>query len=106
MNERDDELKNILRRWESPSPGAKLDARVWNSFRQYAPAPHRKWRTWLPVAAAVVLAVGIAHLWPEHRVTPPPIQHQGVSIATTMDATGFRPVSNGAITVVKAGKKQ
>lgn len=99
MMERDEELQKLLRQWESPAPGSKLDERVWNSVRQ----GKRTWK-WLPVAAGVILAFGLAKMWlPPNEQSP--VGHPGASIATTLDATGFRPVSNGAITVVKAGER-
>lgn len=89
--ERDAGLQRLLKRWEAPAPSADLDARVWSSFRQSKPA--LRWK-WLPVAAALLLGVGIAGYWSARSNT---------GIQTRMDADGFRPIPNGAITVVKTG---
>ena len=94
MMERDEELQRLLKGWEAPSPSGKLDSRVWSAYRQ----SKHSWRwKWVPVAAALFLAVGIAAFWPTRS---------GSSLETRMDAAGFQPIANGAITVVKAGEKQ
>jgi hypothetical protein len=89
----DEELQRLLKLWEAPAPSAELDKRVWAARRQSGPP--RRWK-WLPVAAGVILAVGLARFW------------SGSSgIETRVDATGFMPIPNGAITVVvKTGEKQ
>jgi hypothetical protein len=84
----DEELRRVLKLWEAPEPSAKLDERVWHS------KPRRRWK-WLPVAAGVILAVGIARFW-----------NSSSGIETRIEATGFTPIANGAITVVKTGEKQ
>jgi hypothetical protein len=94
MMERDEELRKLLRQWEAPEPGRKLDARVWNTVRQARP-PRR--RVWLPIAAGVILVAVSAKLWMPHA-------HSG-NIETRVDAAGFRPVADGIITVVKAGEE-
>jgi hypothetical protein len=91
MMERDEELRKLLRRWEAPEPGKELDARVWNTVRQ------ARRRVWLPLAAGVILVAASAKLWM-------PAAHRG-NIETRVDATGFRPVADGIITVVKAGEQ-
>jgi hypothetical protein len=104
MIERDEELAKLLRKWESPAPGPDLDARVWKSFRQSAVSQRWRWtRKWLPIAAAVLLVAGSAKLW---LAAPVGVELHGVTIETTADADGFRPVSNGTITVVKEERRQ
>ncbi len=95
MTEHDEELRKLLRRWEAPEPGKKLDARVWNTVRHMRPVRRR---VWLPIAAGIVLVAVSAKLWI-------PSAHGG-NIETRIDATGFRPVADGMITVVKAGENQ
>jgi hypothetical protein len=95
MMERDDELRKLLRRWEAPEPGGKLDERVWNTVGRARPARRR---VWLPIAAGVILAAVSAKLWM-------PAAHSG-NIETRVDATGFRPVADGVITVVNAEEKR
>jgi hypothetical protein len=94
MMERDEEFRRLLRRWEAPEPAKELDARVWNTVRQARPARRR---VWLPIAAGVILVAVSAKLWM-------PAAHRG-NIETRVDATGFRPVADGIITVVTAGEK-
>jgi hypothetical protein len=94
MTERDEELRKLLRQWEAPEPGKGLDARVWNAVRHARPSRRR---LWLPIAAGVILAAVSAKLWM-------PAAHRG-NIETRIDATGFRPVADGTITLVKAGEK-
>jgi hypothetical protein len=95
MIDRDEELRRGLRRWEAPEPAKELDARVWNSIRQARPARRR---VWLPIAAGVILVAVSAKLWM-------PAAHRG-NIETRVDATGFRPVADGVITIVKAEERQ
>lgn len=90
----DENLRRLLKRWETPAPSATLDERVWASFRQSKPAS--RWK-WYPIAAALLLGAGIAGYW----TTGPQ-----AGIQTRMDAEGFRPIPNGAITVVRTGAKQ
>jgi hypothetical protein len=84
----DEELRRVLKLWEAPEPGAKLDERVWKA------KPQRRWK-WLPVAAGIILAAGMAKFW-----------SSSPGMETRIDATGFRPIANGAITVVRTGEKQ
>jgi hypothetical protein len=102
MTERDDELKKILRRWEAPEPGEGLDARVRDSWRQSSVQGSGrgggKARWWMAVAAGVALVVGFAHL--QQPVREP------VRLASATNAHGFRPLPNGAITVVKGKRRQ
>jgi hypothetical protein len=84
----DEELRRVLKLWEAPEPGPHLDERVWKSM------PRGRWK-WLPVAAGVILAVGIARFWSSNP-----------GMETRIEATGFRPIPNGAITIVRTGEKQ
>jgi hypothetical protein len=95
MIERDEELRKVLRQWETPGLGPALDARVRNAFRDARSSRPRKW---LPVAAGVLLATGSAALWMHPART--------AAIETKIDAIGFRPVAAGTITVVPSGEKQ
>lgn len=89
----DEELRNILRRSVPPAPGEKLDERVWRAWRKARPLRYR----WVPLAAGLILAVGIAAFWPSGSPG---------RLTTRMDAEGFRPIPNGAITVVKTGENK
>jgi hypothetical protein len=90
-DEKDDDLRRVLKRWEVPAPSAKLDERVWAAYAQAKPSS--RWK-WLPVAAALLLGVGIAGYWSARP---------GAGTQKGMDVDGFRPIPNGAITVVKTG---
>lgn len=91
MNDRDDELNKLLRHWEVPSPGPSLDRRVRASVRKQRV---RRVSKWLPLAAAVLLA---AKLWL-------PAADRSVRLETTANVTGFEPISDGTITVIKTGE--
>ncbi len=97
MTDHDKELQELLRQWEAPRPGGRLDSRVMNSWRQTKPRP--RIRTWLGIAAGILLLLGLAQSW----MTP-----QTTRLATTMDAQGFRPVPDGNITIttLTRGSKQ
>ena len=56
---RDDELKNVLNKWEAPGPSAKLDARVWEAYVQNR-RRSVNWKLWGAVAAGVVLVAGLS----------------------------------------------
>ena len=104
MIERDEPLQKLLRQWETPIPDPRLDARVLKSFQQSAVSRRARWvRKWIPVAAGVLLVAGSAHLW---MAKPADAPHPDVTIETTADAAGFRPVSNGTITVVTEVKRR
>jgi len=84
MIEPDEDLRRLLHQWEAPLPGAGLDARVRASTKRSRP-----WK-WLPIAAGLSLAIGIAAYWPA---------------AKKVDSAGFQPLPNGAITVMKTGER-
>lgn len=103
---RDEELQKLLRAWKAPACRSALDERLWDSVRQSKSSGNLKRvgngvRKWLPVAAVLFLA---ATLWLGHRA--PATKSRDVSIRTTADATGFRPIANDSITVVKLEGKQ
>lgn len=94
MTERDDELRRVLRQWKAPEPGAALDERVLRDIRS-----PRRW--WISVAAGVLLAgVLVMHL-SQRRPEVVKADTQVVSVAVIADATGFQPMAEGKITVVK-----
>jgi hypothetical protein len=93
MIERDEDLQELLQRWEAPAPGASLDRRVMNSIRKQR---IRRASKWLPLAAALLLA---AKLWL-------PGGDRSLRLVTTANATGFEPISEGNITVIRTGEKK
>ena len=68
-------------------------------------------RTWLSIAAGIVLLAGFLKLL---QPGPEKTRQQGtvakqteeVRLTSTMQATGFRPVAEGAITVIKGDRQQ
>ena len=96
---RDEELKRVLDKWETPAPTADLDARVWQAYTE-----NRKrrvnWKLWGAVAAGVVLVVGISLRKPEPRVAG------DARVETRFAGAGYQPMEDGAVTVVKVGVKQ
>ena len=103
----DEELQKLLQEWKVPACHSALDQRVWDSVRKSKASGTLKWRVgsgvrkWLPVAAVLFVA---ATLWLGYRA--PVTKSRDVSIRTTADATGFRPIANDSITVVKLEGKQ
>jgi len=99
MIERGDQLQKLLRQWEVPQPGASLDSRVRTSIRRERA---RRAARWLPLAAGIVLAAGVAMHW-----LPRSAAGGGANtLETTTNATGYRPIPEGEITVVKEGKAE
>ena len=97
MTERDSELDRLLRQWEVPLPAESLDERV---FRSITPA-RRASRKWIGIAAALAAAAG-GGIWMSHV----PASAKGLLIETRVNAAGFKPVSNGSITVLITGEKE
>jgi len=92
----DDELKRVLHKWEAPEPGESLDRRVfdaWSASRR-RPIP---WKLWGAVAAGLVIAA--AQFWPSG---PKPPAGDPTRVETRLTASGFRPIPDGTVTVVKA----
>lgn len=85
MIERDDKLRKVLGQWEVPAPRAVLDSRVWHAWH-LEQQRRRRWKIFGAVAAAVMLAVSMAR---RPATTPP------------ADSADWRPLPEGAITVVK-----
>ena len=103
MIDHDPELRKVLREWKAPEASARLDERIWKCFEEARPRVHRA-KLLLPVAAGIVLVTGVSmHLMsaPHERE-----KQQVVSLKATMEAAGFEPLPDGAITVTKSGDKQ
>lgn len=96
---RDEELKRVLEKWETPGPSNRLDARVWESY-----ARNRRralsWKLWAAVAAGVLLAAGLSV-----RKAPVPTPG-GPRFETRLAGAGFQPLEDGAVTVVKTRAKR
>jgi hypothetical protein len=102
MTDHDEELQKLLRRWDAPPVSSNLDARISQAVSR---APRSRWRSFT-IAAGVFLA--LAGLAAMHLGSRPPRRTQVETrvIETRVDATGFRPVPNGSITVVEKGNNQ
>ena len=96
---RDDELKKVLDKWETPTPSASLDSRVWQAY-----TANRKrrmnWKLWGAVAAGVVLVAGLSM-----RKAPPRVVGEA-KVESRLTVAGYRPMKDGAVMVVKAGAKR
>ena len=97
---RDDELKKVLDKWEAPQASAALDERVKASWAKSRPKPV-PWKLWGAVAAG--LAIAAAQFWP---TGPKPGTGDPARLETRLTASGFRPIPEGSVTVVKAGRKR
>ena len=98
---RDEKLKKVLEKWDTPGPSGRLDARVWETYTQTRRRTVR-WKLWGAIAAGVLLAVGFSIRKPFSPVTPP----GGPRIETKLAGAGFQPLEDGAITVVKTGARR
>jgi len=112
MREHDDQLNRLLKHCPAPEPPRSLDARVLASYRATTGMQrHSRSRTWLFIAAGVVLMAGFLTFQRREppSKTPPPtdaVATEEVRLTSTMQATGFRPVAEGAITVIKGDQQQ
>ena len=113
MNEKDP-LRSLLHEWEAPEAPAALAAQVRAVFRAGRRRPFWE-RLWsfrvsipAPVLAAAVLLIA-AGLWLERRPVPPqnpaPAAPAGGGYMTRLEATGFEPLPDGEIRVIRSGGK-
>lgn len=94
------ELKRTLEKWEAPKPSARLDKRVWDSVAQ-SRHPSISWKIWGALAAGVLLVLATNLFSP----AKPKATSDRTHVETRLLATGFRPIPEGAVTVVKVGAK-
>jgi len=111
LERHDDELRELLHRWEAPGVPVRLDERMAESFRRGC-VRSPLWRRWLgakiPVPAPLAAAVAAALIvlgWralqePAPLVVRPAPSAETVA-ATRVDLTEFEPLPEGAITVVR-----
>jgi hypothetical protein len=95
----DEQLREVLKKWEAPQPSAALDRRVFGACK---PVKAISWKLWGAVAAGVALMVAANFLSPSRPV----VRGEPRQLETRLTATGFRPMPEGAVTVMKAGAKQ
>lgn len=110
-----DRLCSLLHEWEAPQPPAVLEARVREAYRAWR-RPTFWERLWsfrvsvpVPVLAAAVLLVA-AGLWLARRPVPPqppaPVVPAAVGYMTRLETTGFQPLPDGEIRVIRSGVRQ
>ena len=119
MDEKD-RLSELLKEWRQPEPSPELDDRVVEAYRAatWGRGP-RGWKRVLgarvsipvPVLALAALLVIALLLWMRPAAAPAatapaPPSHPGVeqNVVTSLSATGFQPLPNGAAQVV-SGKE-
>ncbi len=95
----DDELKKLLLRWEAPAASQELDRRVRESFVR-SRGTVVSWKLWGAVAAGVAFAVAA---FTSGRSAPVPASGANPRVETRLTRAGFRPIREGAVTVVRAG---
>jgi hypothetical protein len=98
MTRQDEELRKLLRQWQAPPSGPRLDERVWSDIRGRRRVPPGRW---LSIAAGVALAGALFLHLSRSRPQVVKAERQTVSVAIVADAAGFKPLANGAITVTK-----
>ncbi len=98
MIERDEELRESLRKWQTPDAPASLDERVWRSFQANRLLSNR-WKRWALIAAGITLAVGLAGALLRHPDRDQGGQgpHRERELATTLSAAGYVPLDEGRI---------
>ncbi len=98
MIERDGELREALRKWQTPDAPALLDERVWRSFQANRRLSNR-WKRWALIAAGIALAVGLAGALLRHpgQDSGGPARHREPELATTLSAAGYVPLDEGRI---------
>lgn len=100
-----DALHNLLREWQSPEPSPEFDRRVINAYReaQRPPIWRRFWRARIsipmPVFAIGALVAVALLLWFRWSSTPPAPAATS-DLVTHLNATGFRPLPDGAARVI------
>jgi hypothetical protein len=111
MNQRDP-MRELLREWQSPEPGAELDERVTEAYRAAFPLVKSRpaWRRLLgakisipvPVLLAAVALVAL-FLWlrPSRAPSAPAAaRNTAPAVLTQLNGSGFQPLPNGEARVV------
>lgn len=102
MMERDP-LDRVLQEWQALEPPAALEARLLAAYRAAArPSPWRRFldaRVSVPAPVLAMLLVIIAALLLQFRWGAPLPQIPGY--VTRIEATGFQPLRDGAVRVVR-----
>ncbi len=94
----DEELKRALSKWEVPEPSAALDRRVFESCN---PVKRVSWKLWGAIAAGLLTMLAANFFSPDR----PGTAGDASRLETRLTVTGFRPIPDGAVTVVRAGAK-
>jgi hypothetical protein len=112
MNERDP-MRELLREWQSPKPGAEFDDRVADAYRaefRIGRRPTPAWRRLLrarisipvPVLLAAVALIAL-FLWLRPASVPSAPATAGnpaPAVLTQLNGSGFQPLPNGEARVI------
>lgn len=98
---RDDELKQVLRKWEAPQPSESLDQRVMASWAA-RPKPVA-WKMWGAIAAGLVVLVGARFVGSAGKSQP---TGDRTHVETKLMTEGFLPIPDGEIRVIRVGAKK
>jgi hypothetical protein len=97
------DLRDLLVKWEAPEASSALDERVYAAFKRSA---RSRSNFWIPFAAAAAGGVVVAGLWMRRPVeiemdSAVVSSPAGVTAETELNVTGFVPITNGKIVVVR-----
>jgi hypothetical protein len=107
MEDRDEMLRDLLRKWETPAVPPTLDTRVRAALRG-RPARTRS-NVWIPIVAAAAGIVIVSGLWTRgpreiemdsERI----VTETDVTSVTTMQLSGFAPIPDGKLRVEEASQ--
>jgi hypothetical protein len=117
MNDHEnDPLRGVLHEWKAPEPSPALDARVLEGWRASRRPPfwRRVWsfRVSIPVPVLGALLLVIAAAWWLGRRAEPPIARPTTAAPssggylTRLDASGFQPLPDGEVRIIRSGEKK
>jgi hypothetical protein len=109
MDERD-ELRDMLGRWRAPETPVSLEARLVRELRNRRVGWWRRFmeaRIEIPApvlaAALVILAAAV---WMVRPAPAPRVQPTPAVVVTTFDASGFEPLTDGAVRLIRGEVRQ
>ena len=112
MNE-DDRLKSLMQEWQAPDPSPPLDTAMREKYMKAVSLPWWR-RIWtvrvsipVPALAALLLVLGLWLQFGTRRVAAPARVSSPPEAAyvTEIDGSGFKPLPDGEIRVIRAGGK-
>ncbi len=110
MNERDS-LKSLLHEWKAPELPDAPDTQVYAAYRSRCPGlvRHLWWtRTIRALSLAVVLALPLVVSWRISTWVGPqqlavPAHPAAVGFATRIEMSGYQPLPDGQIRLIRSG---